>query len=127
MAGAAAWTTCSWSGFGDRSSTRTCTCGATRGRRSWARAWAGTSGTTTRSDCISRWTTGSHGRCTGVDGRGQVGDPGRAFLFAPQTLSPGEGPAVRTRTPGGRPDLWAWVCGTGSIPDTVLNGRTFLV
>jgi putative transposase len=29
-----------------------------------------------------------------------VGDPEKAFLFAPQTLSPGEGSAVRTRTPG---------------------------
>ena len=52
---------------------------------------------------------------------------GKAFLFAPQTLSPGEGSAVRTRTPGDRPDPWTWEYGTESIPDTVPNGSAFLV
>src|SRR3982750_1388303 len=39
----AAWATCSWSGCGGRSSTRTSTCGATRRCRSCGKGWGGTS------------------------------------------------------------------------------------
>jgi hypothetical protein len=38
MAVAGVWTTCSWSGCGGVSSTRTSTCAATKGCRSWRRA-----------------------------------------------------------------------------------------
>src|SRR5438552_3650944 len=126
MGGGGAWTTCSSSGWGGRSSTRTSTGGATRRCRSCNRDWGATSGITTRSGCIRPWITEHQRPCIGRDERaeGRWGE-GEAVLFTRHSLSPGEGSAVRTRLPWGRAEEQRR--GRAEFSRTVAKEGTFLV
>src|SRR5206468_843536 len=84
-----AWTTCSWSGCGGVSSTRTSTCGGTRRCPSYSRGWGATYFITTRRVCTRPWSTGPRRRSIG-GGEPAAGRRGEreAFFFAPPSLSP---------------------------------------
>ena len=99
---------------------------ATRRCRSCTGGWAGTSASTTRSVFISRWTTGPRRRSMGRGdpGGGRRGE-GEAFFFAPPSLSPGEGRAVRKRMPRSRGD--GQRRGRAEFSRTVAKEGTFLV
>ena len=100
---------------------------AVRGRcRSCGGGWGVTSRTTTRSGCIRRWTTGRRRPCMGRGdpGGGRRGE-GEAFFFAPPSLSPGEGRAVRKRMPRSRGD--GQRRGRAEFSRTVAKEGTFLV
>src|SRR5207248_892884 len=83
MVGAGAWTTCSWSGCGGVSSTRTSTCGGTRRCRSCGRGWGVISRIPTRNVGTRPWTTGRRRRSTRRGGR-QVKDVGGEAFFWPR-------------------------------------------
>ena len=108
----------------DVSSTRTCTCGGYEAVPAvGSRGWGGTSRTTTRSGCTSRWTTGRRRRSTGT--AAAVGGVKEAFFFAPHALSPGEGRAGRKRMPGSRAE--GQRRGRAEFSGTVAKEGTFLV